>query len=118
MHSLNGQRQIDYYGPPSDKIVALDGVFLAARKTVCAAIRFDEVTFDGFHLYDLDFSHRAFLSGFKVGICDIDVTHYSDGSFDSQEWQRYAKRFLAKHGNSIRPNLFRSSGPQWTVTPI
>ena len=118
IHNVKGRRQLDYFGPPSDRLVALDGVFFAARRAVCAALPFDEVTFDGFHLYDLDFSHRAFLSGFKVGILDIDVTHYSEGSFDSQEWRRYAQRFLAKHRRSIRAKPARYDEPQWTVTPL
>jgi GT2 family glycosyltransferase len=113
----SGQRWLCLYGPPSDKIEALDGVFLAARKDVCAAVPFDQITFDGFHLYDLDFSHRAFLQGFKLGICEIEITHHSVGRYDDK-WLQYADRFLAKHRGSLRPNLLRSNGPQWTKIPL
>ncbi len=116
MQVFNGQRWINFYGPPSDKIDALDGAFLAARREVCEAIPFDEATFDGFHFYDIDFTHRAFLAGFKLGICDLDLPHHSIGP-GGDEWRRYAERFVAKHRQSIRPTLFRSDGPQRTVVP-
>ncbi len=117
-HVSNGERWVNYYGSPSNEIEALDGVFLAARKTLCAAVPFDQTTFDGFHFYDLDFTHRAFLAGFKVGTCDLDLVHHSVGSYDDENWQRYAERFLAKHRRSLRPNLFRSDGPQWSAVRV
>ena len=48
------------------KIEALDGQFLCARREVVETLRFDESTFDGFHLYDIDFTYRAFRAGFGV----------------------------------------------------
>jgi hypothetical protein len=113
----SGERWQATYGPPSDKIEALDGVFLAARRAVCITIPFDEGTFDGFHLYDLDFSHRAFLGGFRVGICDLDLTHHSQGTYD-KTWKRYAASFVMKHRSSLRPNLFRTGDPQWAIVRI
>ncbi len=41
-------------------IQALDGVFMAMRRKVATSIPFDEALFDHFHLYDLDFSFRAY----------------------------------------------------------
>ncbi|SRR5216684_3186832 len=117
IHAVNGYALLDDFGPPSENVEALDGVFLAARRQVCEAVPFDDKTFDGFHFYDLDFSHRAFLRGFKIGTCEIELAHHSLGLRDS-EWRRYADRFVAKHRTSLRPNLLLSPGFQWIRTPL
>lgn len=78
-------------------IQALDGVFMAMRRTVAEAIPFDEAAFDHFHLYDLDFSFRAYLAGFALAVCrDLVLIHQSMGNFDSV-WQKYRRRFEDKH---------------------
>lgn len=91
------------YGPPSaDPIQAVDGVFIAANRNVCETLRFDEQTFDGFHFYDLDFSYRAFLAGFRIGVpWDILLVHDSTGQ-RSAEWRRYADIFMAKYGSRMK----------------
>ena len=47
---------------------ALDGLFFAANREVAARVGFDQATFDGFHFYDLDFTYRAHLAGFRVAV--------------------------------------------------
>lgn len=75
---------------------AIDGVFMAATREAVAATGFDAATFDGFHLYDIDFSYRAHLAGFRIGITSgIVLRHDSEGGFDAR-WEEYARRFLAK----------------------
>lgn len=84
------------FGPVIENAQALDGLFLAARRDLFERLRFDEATFDGFHLYDLDFSYRAFRSGARLGITqDLLVEHRSRGDFDDA-WRHYAARFIAK----------------------
>ena len=46
-----------------DGIRLLDGCMIAARRDVAVAIGFDAQRFDGFHLYDADFSLRASAAG-------------------------------------------------------
>ena len=75
---------------------ALDGLFFAARREVVRKVGFDAPTFDGFHFYDLDFTYRAHLAGFKLAITtDVLAIHESPGRFDD-DWKRYAERFQAK----------------------
>jgi GT2 family glycosyltransferase len=75
----------------------LDGCFIAARRRAAAELRFDAATFDGFHLYDADFSLRANAAGLAVAVvADVTVFHRSVGDFGA-EWQRYNERFLARH---------------------
>lgn len=76
--------------------VVLDGVFLAGHRRVFEAVRFDEVAFDGFHGYDVDFTWRAARAGHRIGVCgDLGLVHESVGSFDAR-WRVYADRFVAK----------------------
>jgi GT2 family glycosyltransferase len=78
-------------------IQALDGVFMAMRRNVAISIPFDEALFDHFHLYDLDFSFRAYRAGFALAVCrDIVLIHQSIGKFDAV-WEKYRRRFEDKH---------------------
>jgi len=108
----------DCYGPiPRDPIQAVDGVLIAANRRVCETIRFDEATFDGFHFYDLDFSHRAFLEGFRIAVAwDVLVRHDSIGRSDGS-WQKYAQLFLAKHGSRMTLAT-RSPKGTWPSIPM
>jgi len=86
------------YGPPrTDNAQAMDGLFFAAKRSVCESIPFDEETFDGFHFYDVDFSYRAHAAGFRCAVgWDILVVHDSAGAYGSV-WQGYARKFAAKY---------------------
>ena len=84
-----------------DDIRLLDGCMIAARRDVAVAIGFDAQRFDGFHLYDADFSLRASAAGHAVAVAsDITVFHRSPGSFDA-EWHRYNEKFVAAHSASF-----------------
>ena len=87
---------IGAHGPVVPGAQMLDGVFLAARRSLLQTVHFDEATFDRFHFYDLDFSYRAHLAGARVAIClDIALFHDSAGNYNEDYW-RYADRFHAK----------------------
>lgn len=96
------------YRQISTDIAVLDGVFLAAKRQVFDAITFDSDTFDGFHLYDIDWSYRAAMAGFKIAVTgDLLLVHASRGSFDPK-WEWYAERYCAKHGvGQTRPATHR-----------
>lgn len=77
-------------------IQVLDGLFFACHRKVVETLSFDASTFDHFHGYDIDFTYRAFLKGFRLAVCrDLFIVHYSHGSFDSV-WQLYRQRFEEK----------------------
>jgi len=98
--------ELAIWGIPARRIEGiclLDGVFMAARRSLCESVRFDEERFDGFHLYDLDFSLRAAQAGYRVAVCnDLAVLHHSRGSF-TRQWEEYASRLMAKHGALADP---------------
>lgn len=87
------------YGLGPERIagaMALDGVFLACHRELALSLGFDRERFDHFHLYDTDFSYRAYQAGYRVGIAqDLLLIHDSLGNFDAR-WQAQADRFLAK----------------------
>ncbi|WP_448191789.1 glycosyltransferase [Azospirillum sp. sgz301742] len=89
-------------------VQALDGLLIAARREVAAAVGFDARTFDGFHLYDVDFSFRAHLGGYRVAVAgDIPVLHASTGSFDAA-WAEAADAFAAKFAGRLAAPIART----------
>jgi GT2 family glycosyltransferase len=91
-------------------IQALDGVFMALRRDVAVAVPFDEPMFDHFHLYDLDFSFRAYRAGYALAVCrDIALIHQSIGKFDGV-WNEYRRRFEAKHRAHLPVNWTPKTG--------
>jgi hypothetical protein len=92
------------------QIQALDGVFMAMRRDVAVSVPFDEALFDHFHLYDLDFSFRAYQAGFALAVCrDIVLIHQSIGNFDAV-WVKYRRRFEAKHRALLPDNWDPKTG--------
>ena len=90
--------------PVVDGIQGIDGLCIIARREVAEEIGFDEATFDGFHLYDLDFSFSAWRTGKKLGVCcDIPVIHASIGSYN-KEHAHYASLFIKKHRDALPGN--------------
>jgi tetratricopeptide (TPR) repeat protein len=83
--------------PVADGIAILDGVLLACRRKVLIAVPFDAVNFDGFHLYDLDWSYRVSRAGFRIAVTgELLLVHASRGRY-GPAWQHHAERFCAKH---------------------
>jgi tetratricopeptide (TPR) repeat protein len=84
-------------GPRVDGVQALDGVFIAATRAAAEQIGFDAERYDGFHLYDLDFSYRAYRAGLRLRVqADLLLSHASSGRFDAA-YHRYAERFVAQY---------------------
>ena len=84
-------------GAVTANVQVMDGLLFACSRELAEYIGFDADTFDGWHLYDFDFSYRAWRAGRRTAIChDFLVVHASGGGFD-EDWQRYARRFIGKH---------------------
>ena len=87
-----------FQAPVCENICALDGVFIAVRRHVWESHRFDAERYDGFHLYDLDFTRRASAAGARLAVpLDLTLLHRSTGRYDAA-WRRYAARFVAQVG--------------------
>ena len=90
-------------------VVAVDGLFFAIRRSLFERIRFDDVTFDGFHFYDIDICMQVAKSHLLKVTTDILVKHLSGGSFN-QSWKMYASRFIKKY-YSVLPVCCTSTTP-------
>lgn len=107
-HAPQGNPRYVNYGCARDEarvpnILALDGCFIAAKTSVAKQIGFDEKTFDGFHLYDLDFCFRAYQQGLKLMVdYGLQIVHTSSGNWDNR-WRRYRGRFNRKFRGSLSP---------------
>jgi hypothetical protein len=104
---------VSHFGPLPAACELLDGVLLAARKSLLVArsVLFDP-RFD-FHFYDLDFCLRARRAGLAVAVdTDILVRHASRGSLGA-DWQSQAGRFVAKFApmatEAAKPNHFHAA---------
>ena len=109
----DGTYTVTVYGlgsPEVPGIQAMDGLFLAVNRRVAEAVRFDDARFDGFHVYDVDFTFAAHRAGFRLAVCnDLWIVHQSGGRFGTQEWRRYADLFLDKHTGHLvaRPDTWQ-----------
>ena len=93
--------------PAIPGIQAIDGLFMATRREVLERVRFDQQLFDGFHLYDIDFSFCVHLAGFRIAVAtDLPALHHSQGSF-GDDWNRYAAKFLGKWQAQLPPFKLR-----------
>jgi len=110
---------VDIYNAPRrviENIQALDGVFMAARRAVFDKVAFDAATFDGFHLYDLDFTFTAYQAGLRLAVVnDINLLHLSPGKLD-EVWKGYVRLFETKWRGRLHPSP--TTWHQWTGTVV
>lgn len=104
------------------EVVAIDGMWICARKSIFNRIRFDEVNFPGFHGYDVDISLQASHFFKNAVVFDILLHHFSEGNYN-KEWlqscvqvSRKWKEHLPAHSHFVSDReLMRQ---HWTVMKI
>lgn len=65
--------------------VILDGLWFCIPRRVMQKVRFDDVTFNGFHCYDTDICLQILAKGYDVKIVlDILIEHFFSGSIGSK----------------------------------
>lgn len=98
--------QSDGYSDIHQKqVVAMDGVFLAARRDLFNQIAFDEQTFRGFHAYDLDICLQSHVLGYKnMAINDILLIHFSRG-YLNKKWMHNLLLFTDKWHQHLPINV-------------
>lgn len=105
----NGKKELTartkQYSQPNNngqEVVVLDGVWMCIRKKLFNSIRFDDVTFKGFHHYDVDICLQIHNCNYKmISINDVLIKHHSLGSRMNMTWlqnvlkvQKKWKKFL------------------------
>jgi GT2 family glycosyltransferase len=115
-----GYFRVLVYSAPTrrvDKMQALDGIFLCCGRDIAARIGFDEETFTGYHMYDVDFTYRAYLAGGRLSVCcDLDPVHAAVSSYD-QSWAAEERKFRQKHGQTLAPVPMRWQQLAFVVAP-
>jgi GT2 family glycosyltransferase len=77
------------------EVKTLDGVFLFTTKEIWLKNNFDEVYFDKFHCYDLDFCLQVGQK-YKLFVCnDMLIEHFSSGSLN-KDWVHYSIKLSEK----------------------
>ena len=93
---VDQESRLDYRNPDNKtlaKVADVDGVWLCTTKKIAQEIRFDEITFHGFHGYDVDFSlsvGKKYTVAVTFGVL---LDHFSEGNYDST----WAKETLKLH---------------------
>jgi len=78
-------------------IQALDGVLIGCHKHVAENLKWDEINFVGWHGYDVDFSYRAHMGGYRVAVCAfLPIYHYTNGSFGDSAFMDFESVFDRK----------------------
>ncbi len=88
-HYTNKKKpKVERCNPGNDdtyRVVTLDGVFIATRKEVWEAHKFDQNVFKGFHGYDIDFS-LAIAQKFELyAVFNVLLEHFSQGN-PNRDW--------------------------------
>jgi GT2 family glycosyltransferase len=74
------------------EVAAVDGLCFFVRRELFDTVRFDEETFDGFHLYDMDICMQVRGVGYKVAVCnDILVEHFYNASPSKKGYDLFEK---------------------------
>ena len=93
-----------HYGPHG-QVVALDGLFLAARKEVWETVGLTKPTyFEGnWDFYDIHYTTQAHCLGFKNYTVPIDMVHHSSGELVGRDsWLNNRKSFITQTNLPIK----------------
>ncbi|MDR1883574.1 MAG: glycosyltransferase family protein [Prevotella sp.] len=119
--SLSFDATVNPFGYDFKKVAVLDGMFLFCRKDVWTKHPFDDKTFNGFHLYDIDFCLSVAQEYNNYVGYNTVINHFSTGSpnkqyFDSlilfyKKWQTilpysvYPEKFKKKRAEFYYRNI-------------
>ncbi len=100
-HGNADRKHMTSFGAYPQRVVMIDGVFMAFNRKAIETVRFDEDCPSGFHFYDLNLCARALEKGLKIGVGDVMITHESPGLREfSENWQAGESYYLSKYGNA------------------
>ncbi|MCZ4221801.1 glycosyltransferase [Pedobacter rhodius] len=78
-----------------DEVKTLDGIFLCCPKIIWNKNKFDEINFDKFHFYDLDFCTQVGQHNKIYVTGEILIEHFSSGNLNN-DWVKYAIKYTKK----------------------
>jgi len=99
-HKHGDKKYMTSFGSYPQRVVMIDGVFMAFNQKAIETVRFDEDCPSDFHFYDLCMQQKALEKGLKIGVGDIIITHESPGLREfSQDWKAGESYYLSKYSN-------------------
>ena len=100
----DGTRSLDF-GPPRGDVDVVDGLLMVLSPAALEAVRFDEITFDGFHGYDADYCLSCRQAGLRVVVEPFVLYHKSTGQMASSAHSVAEAAFADKWAGSLsRPS--------------
>jgi GT2 family glycosyltransferase len=100
-HGNADRKHMTSFGAYPQRVVMIDGVFMAFNRKAIETVRFDEDCPSGFHFYDLNLCARALEKGLKIGVGDVMITHESPGLREfTEDWKAGESYYLSKYGNA------------------
>jgi len=95
-----GKLNLKKYPPTAanrNEVILLDGVWICIRKSLFSTIRFDNISYKGFHFYDVDTCMQIATTGFKIySVFDILLHHFTKGNNMNHSWNENALIFHKK----------------------
>ncbi len=100
-HGNADRKHMTSFGAYPQRVVMIDGVFMAFNRKAIETVRFDEDCPSDFHFYDLNLCARALEKGLKIGVGDVMITHESPGLREfTEDWKAGESYYLSKYGNA------------------
>lgn len=86
------------------RVACIDGLFMCTTKKIFSQYKFDEKTFKGFHVYDIDYAITVGQQ-YKVAVTfDIQINHLSEGGYNTA-WMLDNLKFQEKWNNILPLNI-------------
>jgi hypothetical protein len=85
VHCKCNYKNHHYINPKNEvfsEVLCIDGAFQFVKKSIWAEIKYDEENFNGFHLYDVDFSFAAAQIYKNYVFLNMNIFHDSPGSIN------------------------------------
>lgn len=99
-HGNANRKHMTSFGSYPQRVVMIDGVFMALNRKAIETVRFDEDCPSGFHFYDLCMCASALEKGLKIGVGDVMITHESPGLREfTEDWKVGEKYYLETYGS-------------------
>ncbi len=77
-------------------VAVLDGCFITTRADIFKKIKWDETSYNGFHMYDMDICMQILLFGYRVCITPDIVIEHKSGGEESASYFEALKHFKTK----------------------
>lgn len=82
------KKKEDDFPIPGNDVVIVDGMWMFTRKDLFQVIHWDEDTFQGFHMYDLDLCMQIISMGMTIRLVDdLWIQHNSYGNWNEDFYQ-------------------------------